>query len=83
MKKLLIDPKTKNIIGWAEAENFDDWNGDADLYDHDDIDALIDNLPGHYLADDGTIQFDETRIVKADPSQPPVTIPAETTLETV
>lgn len=80
MKKLLIDPKTKNVIGWAEAESFDDWSGDAELCDHDDIDTLIDNLPGHYQADDGSIQFDAARIVEADPNQPPESVE---TLETV
>lgn len=76
MKKLLIDTQTRNVIGWAEAENFDDWTGDAELHDHDDINALVENLPGHYLADDGTVQFDAARIVVADPDQPPSETPA-------
>ena len=71
MKRLLIDPKTHNVIGWAEAETFDDWTGDALLSDHDDIEIVIENLPGHYQADDGSIQFDEKRVIKSDPNTPP------------
>jgi len=73
MKKLLINKETKDVIGWIEAESFDDWSGSSEIIDCDDIETITTNLPGHYLADDGTIQFDESRIVKYDANALPST----------
>ena len=82
MRKLLVDKETKNVIGWSESQTLENWNGgSAELVDCDNIETIIDNLAGHYLADDGTIQFDESRILKPEDFMPPPT--ANEALETV